>query len=92
VGRLYRVLNDRLSHNRYVAGDFLSIADFAIFPWAVIWEGQQQSLDDKPHLARYLDELAARPAFAKGRSIHLEVHANLQQDREAQKILFGKQR
>lgn len=92
VARLYRVLNDRLADNRYVAGDFLSIADFAIFPWAMNWEGQQQTLDGKPHLARYLEELSARPAFIKGRSIHLEVHANLQQDREAQKILFGKQR
>ncbi len=34
VARLYRVLETQLSGNRYVAGDFHSIADMAIWPWA----------------------------------------------------------
>jgi len=72
TGRLYRVLNTQLGRHEFVAGDFYSIADMAIFPWASLWEGQQQTLDDKPHMARWLDTLAARPAVDKGRNVHIE--------------------
>ena len=58
-GRLLGVLNKQLAENRYVAGDFYSIADMAIWPWATLWEGQEQPLDDKPHLAQMLDEVGA---------------------------------
>jgi len=30
---------------------FFSIADMAIGPWASLWEGQKQTLEDKPHMA-----------------------------------------
>ncbi|MEM6307643.1 MAG: glutathione S-transferase N-terminal domain-containing protein, partial [Pseudomonadota bacterium] len=53
TARLYRVLNTQLEHNAYVAGDFFSIADMAIWPWASLWEGQKQTLDDKPHMKRW---------------------------------------
>jgi glutathione S-transferase len=32
--RLYGVLDRQLANNRFVAGDFYSIADMAIWPWA----------------------------------------------------------
>lgn len=72
VARLYGVLDRRLETNRYVAGEALSIADIAIWPWARAWERQQQTLDDKPHFARWLDELAARPAFQRGVAVAAE--------------------
>jgi len=90
VTRLYGVLDRQLAQHAYVAGDFLSIADFAIWPWASLWEGQEQTLDDKPHLARWLAELAARPALQRGRALAADKRQNVQDDREAQKILFGK--
>ena len=89
VARLYRVLDGQLAQNRYVAGDFYSIADMAIWPWVSGWEGQQQSLDDKPNLARWLEEVGARPAVQRGRALAAEARSNLQDDRAAQKILFG---
>ena len=61
VARLYAVLDRQLAGAEFVAGDFLSIADFAIWPWASLWQGQEQVLDDKPNLARWLAQLAARP-------------------------------
>ena len=88
VGRLYGVLDRRLAANRYVAGDFLSVADFAIWPWAGLWERQEQTLDDKPHMRRWLEEMAARPAFRRGRAVAEEMRGNLQTDRRAQEILF----
>ena len=62
VGRLYGVLDRRLAENEYVAGDFYSIADMSIWGWASLWEGQQQVLEDKPHFARWLKTVGARPA------------------------------
>ncbi|PKP84957.1 MAG: glutathione S-transferase [Alphaproteobacteria bacterium HGW-Alphaproteobacteria-2] len=90
VARLYRVLDTRLAQYPYVAGDFYSIADMAIWPWASLWEGQQQTLEDKPHLARWLDAVGSRPAVKKGQSVALELRTGLQTDRQAQNALFGR--
>ena len=90
VARLLGVLNKQLAENSHVAGDFYSIADMAIWPWAILWEGQQQTLDDKPHLARWLDTVAARAAVQKGKALGAEKRSDVQKDRGAQKVLFGK--
>ncbi len=88
VARLYGVLDRQLAKNAFVAGEFYSIADMAIWPWASLWEGQQQTLDDKPNLARWLDEVGARPAVQKGRAVAAEKRSNLQDDKKAQEVLF----
>lgn len=87
TARLYRVLNDRLSDHEYVAGDFYSIADMAIWGWASLWEGQQQTLDDKPHMARWLDTVGARPAVQRGRALLAERRGETR-DKAAQDRLF----
>jgi GST-like protein len=73
VARLYGVLDRQLSDNAFVAGSSFSIADMAIWPWASLWEGQQQTLDDKPHMARWLDEIAARDGVKAGRALHADL-------------------
>ena len=88
TGRLYKVLDTQLASNEYVAGDFYSIADMAIWPWACLWEGQQQTLDDKPNLARWLDLVGARNGVQKGRALHADQRSNLQDDKKAQDLLF----
>ncbi len=88
VERLYGVLDKQLSQNTYVAGEFYSIADMAIWPWASLWEGQQQTLDDKPNLSRWLEAVGSRPAVVAGRGIAAEKRSNLQADKNAQNILF----
>ena len=89
VARLLGVLNKQLANNEYVAGAEYSIADMAIWPWAILWEGQAQTLDDKPNLARWLDLVGARPAVRKGKALGEEKRSNVQTDRAAQKVLFG---
>lgn len=91
VARLYGVLDRQLADNEYVSGAFFSIADMAIWPWASLWEGQEQTLDDKPHLKRWLDAVGERPAVQKGRALAAEMRSNLESDRKAQDILFKKQ-
>ncbi len=90
VGRLYKVLDRQLAAKAYVAGDFYSIADMAIWPWAQGWENQEQTLDDKPNLKRWLDELAERPAVQAGRHLREDLRSDLRTDRDAQKVLFGR--
>ena len=91
VGRLYGVLDRQLARGAFVAGNFYSIADMAIWPWAKNWKGQEQTLDDKPHLARWLDTVAARPAVQRGMAVAEEKRSNVAADKRAQEILFGKQ-
>ncbi|WP_298560873.1 glutathione S-transferase N-terminal domain-containing protein [uncultured Aliiroseovarius sp.] len=88
VARLYGVMDRRLAENRYLAGDFFSIADMACWGWASLCEGQQQDLDDKPHLARWLEDVGARPAVQRGRAVAADKRSNLQDDRKAQELLF----
>ena len=90
VARLLGVLNKQLAENDYVAGADYTIADMAIWPWAILWEGQEQTLDDKPHLTRWLDLVGGRPAVQKGKALGEEKRSNVQTDRAAQKVLFGK--
>jgi GST-like protein len=62
----------------------------AIWPWAILWEGQQQTLEDKPNFARWLDHVGSRPAVIKGKDLGAEKRARTpDQDKEAQKVLFG---
>jgi len=49
TNRLYGVLNKRLEHHAFVAGEY-SIADMAAYPWIVPWKRQGQNLDDFRHL------------------------------------------
>ena len=86
TARLYGVLDRQLAQHEYVAGDY-SIADMAIWPWASLWEGQEQSLDDKPHLARWLDAVGARPALQAGRALHADKRKT-QHDKKGQNTLF----
>ncbi|WP_138469002.1 glutathione S-transferase N-terminal domain-containing protein [Poseidonocella sp. HB161398] len=87
VGRLYRVLDGQLGRTEYAATDEFTIADMAIWPWASLWEGQQQTLEDKPNLARWLDKVAARPGVEKGRALHADRRKALS-DPKAQAALF----
>ncbi|WP_171231867.1 glutathione S-transferase N-terminal domain-containing protein [Ruegeria sp. HKCCA4812] len=87
VCRLYGVLDRRLAENEYVAGDFYSIADMSIWGWASLWEGQQQVLEDKPHFARWLKTVGARPGVQAGRALHAELRGD-NRDKQAQEVLF----
>jgi GST-like protein len=88
VNRLYGVLNARLEDRDYVAGAY-SIADMAIWPWASLWQGQDQDIDAFPNMRAWLDRVGSRPAVQAGRAVALELRSNLASDRTAQKVLFG---
>ena len=87
VNRLYGVLNKRLADRDYVAGDY-SIADMAIWPWAVLWEGQEQDISQFPHMKAWLDRVGERPAVQKGHALAAEMRS-APTTKDSQKVLFG---
>ena len=89
TARLYGVLDRQLAENEWIAGDAFSIADMATWPWAHLWEGQEQVLDDKPHFARWLKACADRPGVRRGRMLHAELRPSYEKDRPGLEALFG---
>ncbi|KYO50312.1 glutathione S-transferase family protein [Tistrella mobilis] len=89
AGRLYNVLDKRLSETEWVAGDDYSIADIAIFPWIVPHERQGQSFDERPHLKRWYETMKARPAVSKGLDVGKELRSGSATDPKAFQTLFG---
>lgn len=89
TNRLYGVLNTRLGKSANVAGEDYSVADIAIYPWIVPHQRQQQDLDTFPHLKRWFEAVAARPAtiaaYAKGEPFTKRPTVT----EEGKKILFG---
>jgi GST-like protein len=92
VARLYGVLDRRLAEREFVAGDFFSIADMAIWPWASLWDGQQQVLEDKPHFARWLEAVGARDGVRRGRALHADLRKTPDQRKDSHGVLFGQKR
>jgi GSH-dependent disulfide-bond oxidoreductase len=91
TNRLYGVLDRRLADRAFVAGSDYSIADMAAYPWVVPWEKQGQSLDDHPHLKRWFEAIAERPATKAAYARAPEVNPNFGKTMsdEDKKVLFG---
>ncbi len=75
--RLLDVLDRRLGESRYLAGDALTIADFANFPWygglvegTAYNAGEFLSVQDYKNVKRWADEIGARPAVRRGRMVN----------------------
>lgn len=65
ANRLLALLDTRLADQPFVAGDTLSIADIAHWGWLWRREFAGVTFDATPHLARWFDTLATRPAFQR---------------------------
>jgi len=88
TGRLYAVLNKRLADREFIAGDY-SIADIASYPW-VQPERQGQNVDEFPHLKRWKESIAARPAVQRAYAIAKTINTKPGiSDEESRRILFG---
>jgi GSH-dependent disulfide-bond oxidoreductase len=88
-GRLYGVMNKRLADREFLAGGY-SIADIACYPW-VLPQRQNQDMANFPHLARWKDAIAARPAVQRAYALVPKVNPNAKPPTSEQerKILFG---
>jgi len=65
ANRLYGVLERRLAESKFVACDEYTIADMAIMPWLRFPERQDVNIEQYPHVKRWRDGIAARPAVQR---------------------------
>lgn len=71
------VLDRRLADNEFLAGDTYTIADMAVWPWygglvkgKLYDAGEFLSVHEYPHVIRWADQIAERPAAKRGRIVN----------------------
>jgi GST-like protein len=84
--RLLAVLDSHLLNHEYLAQDY-SIADIANWSWVRTHRWSGIEIDHLPHLRRWVDLIAARPAAAKGIRVPYEIEALHRGDGDAAKAL-----
>jgi GSH-dependent disulfide-bond oxidoreductase len=87
VERLMGVLDDELATKPFVAGDY-SIADMAIYPWALAAERLGQTMTDFPHAMRWIAEIQARPAVVRAYDKAKDMPPPAPPTEETRKIIF----
>jgi GST-like protein len=90
ANRLYGVIDTQLKKSEWLACDEYTIADIATFPWLRAPERQGVNIDDFPHLKKWRDRIAGRPAVKKA----VEVLADRRRptpsfNKEQSEVLFG---
>ena len=76
--RIFDVADKRLAESQFLAGDDYTIADIANFPWLApfttgdIYNDARTflSIDEYENVARWVKEIAARPAVKRGRIVN----------------------
>jgi GSH-dependent disulfide-bond oxidoreductase len=76
--RIFDVADKRLAESRFLAGDEYTLADIANFPWLAPFVAGQiyndaktfLSIDEYTNVARWVAEIAARPAVQRGRIVN----------------------
>ena len=63
---IYKVLDERLANNKFLAGDNYSIADIATWPWIARHHWHDIGLKKYTNLCNWYQMLSDRPAVIKG--------------------------
>jgi glutathione S-transferase len=64
--RHLRMLNNRLDHNDYIAGENFTAADILLhFPFGTMTIFAPLDISEYPHIRKWLDRISARPAYQK---------------------------
>ena len=93
VRRIYNVMDRRLAESAYMGGDDYSIVDIACWPWVKPYRNQGQDITEFPHVERWFEEIAERPAVRRGVEL-LQERRNQGKsgqgfDEKAREVLFG---
>lgn len=76
-GRVYDTLDKRLGVSTYLAGDEYTIADIASYSWVGLYhEIHGMKWEEHPHLRRWCDLIAQRPAVVKALKVYEDINAN----------------
>ena len=63
---IYKILDNRLSDCKFLAGESYTIADIATFPWIARHEWHDIGLKKFKHLSRWYETISLRDAVVKG--------------------------
>ena len=63
---IYRDLDERLGHSKFLAGESYSIADIATWPWIARHQWHDIGLSNYKNLTRWYLEITKRPSVVKG--------------------------
>ncbi len=90
IERHYRVLDERLSKSKFLAGNDYTIADMALWGWANFagYIFGEKALDDYPHVKRLIDEITVRPAAARAAALKEGLTLKTEFDDDARRALF----
>ena len=88
VKRLYEVMEKRLAHSAYLAGNDYTIADIATFPWTRNHDIQGVKWENNPNLARWFNAIAERPAVKAALAKVGAIKSNRETASEEQKDRF----
>jgi GST-like protein len=81
-------MDRRLAHSKFLGGAQYSIADMATFPWLRNWQNQGVVMDEYPHLKKWFDAIAARPAVQRAVQVLTDLRKPITDDK-AREVLFG---
>lgn len=92
VQRLLGVMDKRLAQHEWLGGGSYSIADMASFPWVGAYDKLPVDFDAFPHLKRWHQAIAARPATQRALALKKQVNpdAGKPLSEEERQHLFGK--
>jgi GSH-dependent disulfide-bond oxidoreductase len=86
--RLYSVMNCRLADVEFLGGDY-SIADIATWPWVDVRWLHEIDLDEFPHVKRWYETIAARPAVRRGMALLADRMKIGDPDETTREVFFG---
>jgi len=88
ANRLYGVMDRRLAESKFIACGEYTIADMAIMPWLRFPERQGVDIAEYPHVKKWFDGIAARPAVQRGLKVLADLRKPVMDDK-AKEMLFG---
>ncbi|XP_022759704.1 glutathione S-transferase F13-like [Durio zibethinus] len=67
LGKVLDIYQDKLSHTKYLAGDFYSLADLFHLPYTYYFMKTPCAnlINDRPHVKAWWEDISSRPAFQK---------------------------
>ncbi|XVF81696.1 hypothetical protein PTKIN_Ptkin15bG0176100 [Pterospermum kingtungense] len=68
LDKVFDVYEERLSKNKYLAGDFFSLADLSHLPFTqylVCQMGKEYMIRDRKHVSAWWDDISNRPSWKK---------------------------
>ena len=89
TSRLFKVLDVALAKHDWVAGSVYSIADMAIYPWALKHPVLQVDLDDFPRVAEWFARVEERPATVRAYEIGAAINTTPTITAESRALLLN---